>query len=32
MISKWWKYCNKRIIDILTLPRDIKPCRKKGQK
>jgi MoaA/NifB/PqqE/SkfB family radical SAM enzyme len=32
MISKWWKYLNKRTIDILTLPRDMKQCRMKGQK
>ena len=32
MISKWWKYLNKRTIDILTLPRDIKQCRKPGEK
>ena len=32
MISKWWKYLNKRTIDILTLPRDIKQCRMKGEK
>ncbi|MCU0850647.1 MAG: hypothetical protein MUC80_05140 [Candidatus Thermoplasmatota archaeon] len=32
MISNWWKYLNKRTIDILTLPRDSKQCRKRGQK
>jgi hypothetical protein len=32
MISKWWKYLNKRLIDIFTLPRDVKPCRKRGEK
>jgi len=32
MISKWWKYLNKRALNILTLPRDIKQCRKPGEK
>ena len=32
MVSKWWKYLNKRMIDILTLPRDIKQCREPGEK
>ena len=32
MISKWWKYLDKRMINILTLPRDIKQCRKPGEK
>jgi|GEM_PF-504101 len=32
MMSKWWKYINKRAIDILTLPRDKKQCRKPGEK
>ena len=31
MISKWWKYINKRTIDIFTLPRDIKQCRLRGE-
>jgi len=32
MISRWWKYVDKRLINIFTLPRDVKPCRKPGQK
>jgi MoaA/NifB/PqqE/SkfB family radical SAM enzyme len=32
MMSKWWKYFNKRAIDIFTLPRDVRQCRKKGRK
>ena len=32
MLSKWWKYINKRTIDIFSLPRDIKQCRKRGEK
>jgi len=32
MISKWWKYLNKRALDIFTLPRDIKQCRGRGEK
>jgi MoaA/NifB/PqqE/SkfB family radical SAM enzyme len=32
MISKWWKYLNKRALDIFTLPRDVKQCRKRGEK
>lgn len=32
MISKWWKYLNKRTLDIFTSPRDIKQCRKRGEK
>lgn len=32
MISKWWKYMNKRNLNILTLPRDIKQCREPGEK
>lgn len=32
MIPKWWKYLNKRTIDIFTLPRDAKQCRKRGEK
>ena len=32
MISKWWRYLNKRTIDIFTLPRDFKPSRKRGEK
>jgi len=32
MISKWWKYLNKRNLDILTLPRDAKQCRNLGEK
>lgn len=32
MISRWWKYVDKRLIDIFTLPRDAKPCRTPGQK
>jgi MoaA/NifB/PqqE/SkfB family radical SAM enzyme len=32
MMSKWWKLFNKRTLDIFTLPRDIKQCRKPGEK
>jgi len=32
MIAKWWKYINKWTIDIFTLPRDIKQCRRRGEK
>jgi len=32
LISKWWKLLNKRSLDIFTLPRDIKQCRRPGQK
>jgi len=32
MISKWWKLLNKRTLDIFTSPRDIKHCRKRGEK
>jgi len=32
MISKWWKLLNKRTLDIFTSPRDIKQCRKRGEK
>jgi len=32
MISKWWKYLDKRALDILTLPRDVEQCRKPGEK
>jgi MoaA/NifB/PqqE/SkfB family radical SAM enzyme len=32
MFSKWWKLFNKRTLDIFTLPRDVKPCRKRGEK
>lgn len=32
MMSQWWKHANKKLIDILTLPRDSKQCRKRGQK
>lgn len=32
MISKWWKLLNKRSLDIFTLPRDTKQCRKSGEK
>lgn len=32
MMSKWWKYLDKRAIDIFTFPRDSKQCRQRGQK
>jgi len=32
MIKKWWKLLNKRTLDIFTSPRDIKQCRKAGEK
>jgi len=32
MIKKSWKLLNKRTLEIFTLPRDIKQCRKKGEK
>jgi MoaA/NifB/PqqE/SkfB family radical SAM enzyme len=32
MLPKWWKFLNKRNLDIFTLPRDIKQCRKPGEK
>jgi MoaA/NifB/PqqE/SkfB family radical SAM enzyme len=32
MASKWWRHIDKRILDIMTLPRDIKQCRQKGEK
>jgi len=32
MVKKWWKLLNKRTLDIFTSPRDIKQCRKKGEK
>ncbi|KYK31985.1 MAG: hypothetical protein AYK22_00045 [Thermoplasmatales archaeon SG8-52-3] len=32
MFSSWWKLLNKKSLDIFTLPRDIKQCRKRGQK
>ena len=32
MISKWWKLLNRRTLNILTLPRDVKQCRKRGEK
>jgi MoaA/NifB/PqqE/SkfB family radical SAM enzyme len=32
MISKWWKYFDIRALNIFTLPRDIKQCRKPGEK
>ena len=32
MISKWWKFLNKRALNIFALPRDVKPCRKRGEK
>lgn len=32
MMSKWWRYMNKRALDIFTLPRDSMQCRKPGEK
>ena len=32
MLSNWWNLINKRTIDLMTLPRDVKQCRKRGQK
>jgi len=32
MFSQRWKLLNKRSLDIFTLPRDIKQCRKRGEK
>jgi MoaA/NifB/PqqE/SkfB family radical SAM enzyme len=29
---QWWKLANRRMIDTLTLPRDSKQCRRRGQK
>jgi MoaA/NifB/PqqE/SkfB family radical SAM enzyme len=32
MIKKWWRYLDRRTIDILTLPRDARPCRRPGER
>jgi Fe-coproporphyrin III synthase len=32
MLSKWWRYINKRTMDIFSLPRDVKQCRTRGEK
>jgi len=32
LMSKWWRLLNKRTLNIFTLPRDVKQCRRRGEK
>jgi MoaA/NifB/PqqE/SkfB family radical SAM enzyme len=32
MIKQWWRHLDRRTIDILTLPRDARPCRQPGER
>jgi MoaA/NifB/PqqE/SkfB family radical SAM enzyme len=32
MIPQWWRFLDRRVIDFLTLPRDVRPCRRRGER